>query len=156
MPEVSSGADGAGGGELTTRTVSREPSAAVVTDTRVRAPGACRTTLASASCTMRYADRSTAGSSGKGPSGSDNSTGTPARTVPSTSFGSIPTPGCGVFAGPPCRSDSSLRSTPSSRRISARDSRAVAAIDPNSSSASRGIPLMRYAALSAWTVITDM
>ncbi len=124
----------------------------VATRTRVRAPGACRTTLASASCTIRYADRSTAGGTSPNSLESERSTGSPARTVASTSCWSRSSPGCGA------RSPSvpSLLSTDSSRRISPSDSRAAAAIAVNSSSAAFGSPLIRYGAESACTVITDM
>lgn len=138
-------------GPLTTRTVS-QPSSEARTETRVVAPGACRTMLARASCTIRYADRSTACGTSPRSAASDSSAGTPARTVASTSCWTRSSPGCGA------RSPSlpSLRSTESSRRISASDSRALAAMEVNSSRAASGRSGMRYGAESACTVITDM
>ncbi len=150
VPALSSGEAGFGAGPLTTSTC-RWPADAR-TETWVRAPGACRTTLASASCTIRYADRSTADGTSPRSAASDSSTGSPARTVASTSCWSRSRPGCGA------RSPSvpSLRSTDSSRRISPSDSRAAAAMEANSSRAGSERPEIRYGAESACTVITDM
>ncbi|GAA3065473.1 hypothetical protein GCM10020000_56610 [Streptomyces olivoverticillatus] len=91
---------------------------------------------------MRYAERSTACGT-DGTSGIVSSTGSPARTVASTSWPMRATPGCGVRSEPPGPEPSSLRSTPSSRRISVSDSRAAAAIAANSSRAASGRSVMR-------------
>src|SRR5690606_22739681 len=92
VPPVSRGPPGGrGGGPLTTRTVRRSspgpPSGSgsgsgTDRDTRVVAPGACRTTLARASWTIRYAESPTA--SGTSCSQGLNSTGPPALAVAST------------------------------------------------------------------------
>ena len=112
-----------------------------VTDTRVGAPGACRTTLASASCTMRYADRSTAAGSSatalRGHRQLDRQHPPVPSPPPAAAAGRAPAAGSSPGRLP---LRSSLRSTASRRRISASDSRAVAAIEPNSSCASRGKP----------------
>src|SRR5690606_17203968 len=160
VPPVSRGPPGGrGGGPLTTRTVRCSspgpPSGSgsgsgTDRDTRVVAPGACRTTLARASWTIRYAESPTA--SGTSCSQWLNSTGPPALAVASTSCPICVRPGWGTSS--PCVS--SLRSTPSRRRISPSDSRAVDAMDVNSARTSGGRVRSRYSAVSACTVITDM
>ena len=60
--------------------------------------------------------------------------------------------GCGAVCGPVV----SLRSTPSSRRMSVSASRADAAMATNSAAAGAGTSVSRYGAVSACTAISDM
>ena len=81
---------------------------------------ACRVTLVSASCTIRYAASPTAAGSGRAVPVTSTVTGSPAAEVRSTSASSASSPGAGARGAPssPCRSSSSTeRSSPSDSRL---------------------------------------
>src|SRR5699024_2277859 len=144
------GPAGAGGGavggtSLCTRSVPASgPNA---TWSSIPAPGAWRPALLSASCATRYAVRSTVAGSSAGCSPIRSSTLAPARRKLSTSSGIAVTPCSGASSG----EWSSVRSTPSSRRISVSEPRALWAISSNSAVASGERSGSRYRAVEAWT-----
>ena len=88
--------------------------------------------LLSASCTMRYADRSTPSGSGTGFPLQVTVTDTPPLRAESSTASSSANPGCGAVSCPP------VRSTPSTRRNSVRPASALALISPKLSTSSGG------------------
>ena len=91
-------------------------------------PGACRTTLDSASCTIRYADSWTASGSPATSPVTVSRTGVPAAVIRSTSSPRSASVGCGASAGASCSS----RSAESSPRSSVSEPRASFAMPVNS------------------------
>src|SRR6185437_554775 len=120
------------------------------TCTCTRAPGACRIALLSASCTIRYADRSTPSGRSTGFPLQVTATDTPPLRAESSRVSSSASPGCGVVPATP------VRSTPSTRRSSPRPASALARISPKLSTSSGGGSAVLYGAASAWIAITDM
>ena len=129
-----------------------------------REPGACRSALLSASCTIRYADSSTPGGSGRASPLISVVTSSPAARMLSTSASSRSRVGCGACGAAPVpgrRSRTGPRGSPSA----ARPGRGAVRSAPPARSAGcrRGSPCSssdgfstRCGATWAWMEITDM
>lgn len=134
-PEPADGAAAYAAGELTTRRLS--PARVKDSSTAASPPGAWRSVLLSASCTMRYADNSTPGGSRRRLPRTRAVTGTPALRTLANSASNCASEGCGVVPSglSPVASD---RNRPSMWRSSARPSCAFARIDASSLTSSCG------------------
>ena len=114
------------------RTSSARLSGRYARCSRTCEPGACRIALLSASCTMRYADRSTPSGSVTGFPLQVTVTDTPPLRAESSSASRSASPGWGAVSCP------SVRSTPSTRRSSVSPASALALISPKLSTSSVG------------------
>ena len=121
------------------------------TQTVTEAGPACLSTLVSASCTIRYAERSTpAGRDATSPA-TCSSTGSPAARTESTRSPSPRRLGCGVTAPWPA-----LVSRPSSRRISAMPCRPAVSIEVSACWARSGRASSERCAACDWMTIIPM
>ena len=122
-------------------------------DLRPRAGPACLMVLVNASCTIRYADRSTLAGSVDGWPSMRRCTSVPAARTWSTSAGTEHSPGCGASCG---SSAGSRLTTPSSRRISASEARPVVITFSRAVAVRSGCRRNAAAPPCACTTITDM